>query len=214
MVKLSPSSLNLFKDCPKCFWLRFNKKLKRPEGIFPSLPGGMDKILKERYDRFRAKKQLPPELETTKAQLFQDTKLLNQWRIPQRGLSWEYKDHLLRGAIDDLLQKKKLIVLDFKTRGYPLKEDTHKHYQDQLDIYNLLFRKNGYETEDYSYLAFYHPTSMDDQGKAVFKADLKKMKTDPKRAERLFKRAIKTLEGGIPRADDKCGFCQWANLFS
>lgn len=119
----------------------------------------------------------------------------------------------MRGAIDDLLIKKKLIVLDFKTRGYPLKDDTHEHYQDQLDIYNLLFRKNGYETEDYSYLAFYYPTSMDDAGKAVFKAELKKMKTDPENAEKLFKMAIKTLEGPIPKGSKDCGFCRWAGEY-
>jgi xanthosine utilization system XapX-like protein len=49
----------------------------------------------------------------------------------------------------------RLIVLDYKTRGFPLKEDTAAHYQDQLDIYNFLLRKNGYRTEDYGYLLFY-----------------------------------------------------------
>jgi len=40
--KFSPSSLSLLKDCPRCFWLRFNRKINRPDSIFPSLPGGMD----------------------------------------------------------------------------------------------------------------------------------------------------------------------------
>ena len=58
----SPSRLSLIKDCPRCFWLHFNKGIKRPEGIFPSLPNGMDKILKAHFDAFRDKEQLPPEL--------------------------------------------------------------------------------------------------------------------------------------------------------
>ena len=41
-VTLSPSSLNLMKDCPRCFWVQFNKGIKRPNGIFPSLPSGID----------------------------------------------------------------------------------------------------------------------------------------------------------------------------
>jgi hypothetical protein len=44
--KLSPSSLSLLKECPRCFWLQFNKGIRRPSTVFPSLPGGMDRILK------------------------------------------------------------------------------------------------------------------------------------------------------------------------
>ncbi|MCX6774543.1 MAG: hypothetical protein NTY99_00435 [DPANN group archaeon] len=50
-IKLSPSSLNLFKDCPRCFWLDKIKGISRPEGIFPSLPSGIDKVLKEHFDK-------------------------------------------------------------------------------------------------------------------------------------------------------------------
>ena len=45
-VYLSPSALNVFNDCPRCFWLDKNKRMKQPRGIFPSLPSGMDKVLK------------------------------------------------------------------------------------------------------------------------------------------------------------------------
>ncbi len=50
--KLSPSSLNLMQDCPRCFWLTQHKVWKRPAGIFPSLPSGMDRILKIHFDKF------------------------------------------------------------------------------------------------------------------------------------------------------------------
>ena len=60
--KLSPSSLNLMKECPRCFWLAKHKVWKRPSGIFPSLPSGMDKILKVHFDKFMEKDELPPEL--------------------------------------------------------------------------------------------------------------------------------------------------------
>ena len=48
--KLSPSALNLFLNCPKCFWLDRNKGKKRPRGIYPSLPGGMDAVIKNYFD--------------------------------------------------------------------------------------------------------------------------------------------------------------------
>ena len=58
--KLSPSQLNLFKECPRCFWLHHHKVWKRPAGIFPSLPSGMDRILKAHFDKFMEKGQMPP----------------------------------------------------------------------------------------------------------------------------------------------------------
>lgn len=61
--KLSPSSLNLFKECPRCFWLAQHKVWKRPEGIFPSLPSGMDGVLKIHFDNFMARGVLPPEIQ-------------------------------------------------------------------------------------------------------------------------------------------------------
>ena len=80
--KFSPSSLSLLKDCPRCFWLKFNKDIKRPDTIFPSLPSGMDKILKVHFDFFMKKRELPPELSELKGyKLFDDEELLKIWRI-------------------------------------------------------------------------------------------------------------------------------------
>ena len=210
--KLSPSSLGLMKECPRCFWLRFNKGIKRPETGFPTLPAGMDRILKEHFDRFRDRGLLPPELHELKGvKLFDNVKLLEVWRNNLRGIQWVDKEgNVLRGAVDNVLQKgKKLIVLDYKTRGYPLKEDTAERYQDQLDIYNFLLRKTGYETEDYAYLLFYHPDKVDDDGDVVFNTDLVDRKISVKNAERILKEALGVLEGEMPESGDECGFCEW-----
>ena len=213
--KFSPSSLSLLKDCPRCFWLHFNKGIKRPAGIFPSLPSGMDRVLKVHFDRFRADNKLPPELKDKKidAGLFQDIDQLNEWRNARKGLSWaDSNGNILRGAVDDLLQKGgRLIVLDYKTRGFPCKEDTHKHYQDQLDIYNFLLRKNGHKTEDYAYLLFYVPKEVNARGDVVFDVDVVKMKIDTKNAEKILKAAIELLEGEMPKPDEECEFCKWIN---
>lgn len=211
--KLSPSSLGLMKECPRCFWLRFNKGIKRPEVGFPTLPAGMDRVLKNHFDKFRDKGQLPPELRKLKGvKLFGDKELLEVWRNNLRGIQWTDKEgNVLRGAVDNILQKgKKLIVLDYKTRGYPLKEDTAERYQDQLDIYNYLLRKNGYETEDYAYLLFYHPDKVDDDGDVVFNTDLVDRKISVGNAEVIFKEAIGILKGEMPGSGEECGFCEWA----
>ena len=208
--KLSPSTINLLKDCPRCFWLSYNG-VKRPRGIFPSLPSGMDKVLKEHFDSFMAKGKLPPELKSLKGvKLFTDKAKLDIWRNNFKGIQWDTKDFKLKGAVDNILEKgKKLIVLDYKTRGFPVKEDTHTHYIDQLALYNFLLRKNGYKTEDYSYLIFYHPKNVLADGSVVFHDHLIKIKTSVKDAEKLLNKAVKVLKGKEPKAAEKCEYCKY-----
>jgi hypothetical protein len=209
---LSPSTLNVFKDCPRCFWLQFRKNLKRPEGIFPSLPSGMDRILKEHFDSYIGKDALPPELVKNKvdAKLFDDKKLLEKWRDMKRGLVYtDEKGNILKGCVDNILVKdKKLIVLDYKTRGYEPRVDTHEHYRNQMDFYNFLLRKNGHETEEYSYLLFYHPDKVVDNI-FLFHTNLVKIDVNVKHAEQVWKNALALLEEGMPDASKECEYCRY-----
>ncbi|MEM3126988.1 MAG: hypothetical protein QW331_02890 [Candidatus Woesearchaeota archaeon] len=75
------------KECPRCFWLAFNKDIKRPDTVFPSLPSGMDKILKEHFDKFMRKGELPPELQ----QLNGEVKLFDDKSIFQHKKAYIYK---------------------------------------------------------------------------------------------------------------------------
>lgn len=210
--KLSPSSLSLMQECPRCFWLDKHNVWKRPASIFPSLPSGMDRILKIHFDKFRDKGELPPELcnngECTKMKLFDNKELMEDWRNNFKGIRWEDKDgNVLFGAVDNLLMKgNKLIVLDYKTRGYACKDDTANHYQNQLDIYNFLLRKNDYETEDYAFLLFYVPMQVAGTGEVIFDTTLKKMKVDVKNAERIFENAIDLLNKDCPEKT-----CEWCD---
>jgi len=219
--KLSPSSLSLMEECPRCFWLHHNKDKKRPAGIFPSLPSGMDSILKIHFDKFMEKNQLPPELkenpECKGCKLFDDKEKLRAWRNNLKGISWTDKEgNLLHGAVDNLLVKgKKIIVLDYKTRGFPLKDDTAEHYQNQLNIYNFLLRKNGYETEDYAFLLFYVPKEVAETGEVIFNTHLIKMKTDVDEAEKLWKKALKLLNSPCPKKhEEEAEKCAWCELIS
>jgi hypothetical protein len=210
--KLSPSSLNLMKECPRCFWLDKHKVWKRPSGIFPSLPSGMDKILKEHFDKFRDKNQLPPEIcenkECDGMKLFNEPELMKVWQNNFKGVSWKDDEgNELHGAIDNILVKeKKLIVLDYKTRGYPVKEDTAEHYRQQQNIYNFLLRKNDYKTEDYFFLLFYVPKEVMETGEVIFDTELVKMDVDVKSVERVWKKALNLLNGEEP--EGKCEWCE------
>lgn len=211
--RFSPSSLGLLKDCPRCFWLRFNQGVERPDGIFPSLPSGMDRVLKAHFDSFRGRSMLPPELAGLKGvELFDNVELLEAWRDGRRGIRWaDGEGNVLMGAIDNLLKiQDKLVVLDYKTRGYPLRDDTHHYYQDQMDIYTFLLRKNGYPTEDYAYLLFYHPNRVNEGGDVMFHTDIVKLGISVSNAERIFREALQVLGQDVPVPSESCGFCRWA----
>lgn len=174
----------------------------------------MDRILKTHFDRFRDLGTLPPELSTLNGEvrLFNNKILLDLWRNNRKGIRWaDEAGNEIMGAVDNLLQKDdKLIVLDYKTRGYALKEDTHKHYQNQMDVYNFLLRKNGHSTEDYAYLLFYHPHEVEEDGDVVFNTDLIKLDISVKNAETLFKEALRVLNEDMPECSEECEFCGWA----
>ena len=120
-IRLSPTTgLNLYNDCQRCFWLQYRENITRPRGIFPSLPGGMDGVIKKYFDRFRG--GLPPELDgKVEGTLIADQALLNRWRNWKTGL--EYRDSarnaVLFGALDDCLVNAsgQHVPLDYKTRG-------------------------------------------------------------------------------------------------
>ena len=210
--RLSPSSLNLMAECPRCFYLTQHKKWKRPEGPFPSLPSGMDRILKAHFDAFRDKGMLPPEIAENghckDMKLFDDAEKMKVWQSNFKGVSWKDKEgNELHGAVDNILVKgKKLIVLDYKTRGYAVKDDTAEHYRLQQNVYNFLLRKNGYETEDYFFLLFYVPSKVLETGQVIFETELVKMDVDVKMAEKAWKDALKLLNGDCPT---KC--CEWCD---
>jgi len=85
--KFSATGMSLLEECQRCFWLQHNKGIKRPEGIFPSLPSGMDKILKTHFDSFMEKGKLPPELkDIDDVKLFDNRELLEEWRNNRKGI--------------------------------------------------------------------------------------------------------------------------------
>jgi len=214
--KISPSSISLMNECPRCFWLDKHKVWIRPNGIFPSLPSGMDSILKKHFDKFRDRGEMPPELlkgnECKDMNLFgkndEEKEFLRKWRDNLKGIKFEDGyGNILFGALDNVLVKgNKLIVLDYKTRGFPLKENTHTYYQNQHDVYNFLLRKNGFQTEDYSFLLFYIPEKVSQTGEIIFDTKLIKMKINPDNGFNLFLMALKLLSEECPQK--RCVWCE------
>lgn len=215
-IKLSPSTISLFLECPRCFWMQFNAGIKRPATIFPSLPAGMDSVLKKHFDRHRHDHSLPEELDGKfDGRLFDDGAKLEIWRSSYQGL--RYRDEntgaVLMGALDDLFVTSdgKYAPLDFKTRGSPRKNDTHSYYQHQMDIYSFLLEKNSLPPADFAILVFYHPTGVDERHNVIFDPDPVKVPVDRKHGEKLFLEAVACLLGAEPKPSRDCGFCGWVS---
>lgn len=212
VYKLSPHTLNLYSECRRCFWSCINEKKSRPSGPFPSLPGGMDLVIKKYFDLYRVKQELPPEVEELSGvKLFDDSDALNTWRNQWKGLVWKNPaGHLLHGALDEVLQVDdgELVVMDYKTRGFPLKK-APDYYTLQMEVYNALLRKNGFKTKDYAYLLFFYPREFTREGAVAFNKQLIKVSTSVAHAEQVFKEAIMLLDGQKPERSGNCVFCQW-----
>lgn len=53
MIKISRSKIDLFLECPRCFYLDVVKKIKRPPGFPFNLNNAVDMLLKKEFDRHR-----------------------------------------------------------------------------------------------------------------------------------------------------------------
>jgi len=218
-IKLSPSALNLFRDCPRCFWLEKNRRIKRPRGIFPSLPGGMDRVIKAYFDGFRKLGKLPEEMtgpEFLGITLFEDQKQLDLWREWKTGLCFTDEDgSMLSGALDDLLVKEgAYIPFDYKTKGTPTtQEDALRYYQSQLNGYALMLEGNQLATAGYGYLLYFSPKNVLGPGQVRFEVQPIRIKTDTGQARTLFREAVKVLGGPLPVSSPGCEYCAWLRNF-
>ncbi|MBI2625372.1 MAG: PD-(D/E)XK nuclease family protein [Candidatus Nealsonbacteria bacterium] len=218
-IRLSASSLNLFLECPKCFWAYKAKGVKKPEQSF-ALQNNFDRILKPYFDKFRAKGELPPELVgQVEGKLMPDQGLIDRWRDAMRPVlayqDKEQSDFVLVGALDDcLFDGEYYIPVDFKTTGSAaFEENAKKYYQHQLNIYNFLLEQGGYKTKGIAYLVYYKPDNVADKGIINFQVGVKKMETSHEMALKLFQDGIKTLLGPIPKSSPFCQYCSWSSDF-
>lgn len=215
-VTISATSLSLYLECKRCFWMQIKNGRRRPSGPFPALPGGIDRVMKEYFDSFRGK-GLPPELiGKIDAELFSDQEKLNNWRMWQRGLAYfdKTKNAQLVSALDDLLVdgNGKYIPFDFKTKGAQVKEGAEKYNQLQIDTYALLLDENRMEIAGFGILMYLWPKGVNDNLIIPFAMELRRVNTDPAFAKKLFYEAIEFLNGPTPPHVEDCKFCQWNRL--
>jgi len=214
MIKISPKSLNLYFECPLCFWLTKNRGVTRPSPYPFQLNLEVDNILKQDFDKHRQSGGSHPLLEANNipAKLFQNQTLLNEWRDNSKGLRYEGDDALLYGVLDDVLDfgDGKLAPFDYKTTGEKV-PDVYDKFQLQMDIYTYLLEKNGYSTPKKAVLAFYIIDKDNAfEGKLPFRKEIHIMDTDSSYVEKSFKEVIEFLKKEAPKEhSQECVFGKW-----
>lgn len=158
MTKISRSKLELFIDCPKCFWLDLHEKIKRPPPMPYTINNAVDYLLKQEFDIHREKGTPHPVMKKHKidAVPFAHEKI-NTWRHNFTGVQHHHKptDFLVYGAVDDIWvnPKGELMVVDYKATGAN-QHNVYDSYKRQMEIYQWLLRKNGFEVSAIGYFVF------------------------------------------------------------
>jgi hypothetical protein len=215
-IQLSPNSLNLYFECPLCFWLEKRMGIKRPQPYPYALNTAVDVLLKEEFDYYRKKLELHPLLAAynVAAKLFPNQKLLNEWRNNRKGIRhYDVKsDATLFGAVDDVLEfpDGRLTPLDYKSTGSKVPQ-VYDRFQLQMDIYTFLLEKNGYSTNRKGCLAFYVVDKNSGfKDRLPFKKEIQFIETDPLYVPEVFGEAVDLLRKDRPSSHSPdCQYGRW-----
>lgn len=163
--RLSRSKIELFVECPCCFYIDNKLGTARPRGPSFTLNVAVDALLKKEFDAHRKAKSAHPLMTSygIDAVPFQH-KDMDTWRENFEGV--EYKDKetgfTVSGAVDDIWvnPKGELLVVDYKATSKDGKLETlddsswAPQYARQMGVYQWLLRKNGFTVSDTGYFVY------------------------------------------------------------
>jgi len=162
--RLSRSKIELFLNCPRCFYLDKKLGVKRPSSPPFNLNNAVDALLKKEFDAYRASGTPHPLMKQNgiDAVPFAHDKM-DEWREALRG-GVRYVHPAtgfdVTGAVDDLWINPagELIVVDYKATSklgeVNLDADWQISYKRQLEVYQWLLRKNGFKVSDTGYFVY------------------------------------------------------------
>src|SRR3989338_392496 len=167
---ISRSKIDMFYDCPRCFYMDRRLKVKRPSMPGFSLNSAVDTLLKNEFDLLR-KEQKPHELMV----LYKIDALpfnhpdLPVWRDDVHkyiGASVVHEPTNLEvcGIVDDIWVRPngELIIVDYKstsTKEEISLEDKYKQgYKRQMELYQWIYRKKGFTVSNTGYFVYANAT--------------------------------------------------------
>jgi len=221
--KVSRSKIDLFIECPRCFWLETRLKISRPGLPGWSLNSAVDHLLKLEFDAIRAggvQHPLQKKYGIDARPVAHDK--LNAWRQNFQGVEalHEPTNLLITGAIDDLWQngKDEYIVVDYKSTSragtiYKLgSKPWDDQYRRQLEVYQWLLRQNGLKVSNIGYWVYCNALKNKDgfDGKLEFDITLVSHKGNDSWIEPKLMKIKECLEmPDIPHPGVSCEHCRF-----
>lgn len=162
--KLSRSNIELFVDCPKCFYIDRKHGVGRPPGYPFNLNSAVDALLKKEFDQYRANGEPHPLMVENKIDAIPFAHPdLDKWRENFVGIQYHHSstNFMITGAVDDIWVNPlgELIVIDYKATSkndeiVTLDEDWHLGYKRQMEIYQWLLRQIGFKVSNTGYWVY------------------------------------------------------------
>lgn len=220
--RLSRSKIDLFVECPRCFYLDRRLGIGRPPGFPFALNSAVDKLLKQEFDIHRTSGNPHPLITKygVDARPVAHEKL-KEWRENFIGIQFLHKrtSFLVTGAIDDLWinSKEEYLVVDYKSTSKigkieALDKDWQDGYKRQMEVYQWLLRQNGYPVSDTGY--FVYCNGLTDNrafdGKLEFEVTLIAYRGSDSWIEKTLEAAFRCLNAvELPPAGKNCDYCQY-----
>ncbi|MGD9954217.1 MAG: PD-(D/E)XK nuclease family protein [Burkholderiales bacterium] len=150
---LSRTKVDLFLECPRCFYLDRRLGISRPAGFPFNLNSAVDALLKKEFDAHRARGEPHPLMTGAGLNAVPHAHpQLGEWRSNFKGVRTVHEQSGLElfGAIDDLwrdLGTNELIVADYKATSKDAEVTLDAEWQDgykrQMEFYQWLLRRQG-----------------------------------------------------------------------
>ncbi len=221
--KLSRSKIDLFFECPRCFYLDNKLGTKRPGMPSFNLNIAVDTLFKKEFDIYRTEKKPHPLMveNSIDAIPFMHTDI-DTWRENFEGITYldSETNLLISGAIDDIWKKSdgSLIVVDYKATS---KEGSIKtlsdspweeQYKRQIGVYQWLFTKNGFDVDPTGYFVYANArTDREEFNNTLhFETTLVPCKGDIGWINETLKDIKKCLDSDMyPLSGMKCEYCPY-----
>lgn len=220
--KLSRSKIDLFLECPRCFYLDRRLGVGRPPGYPFALNSAVDTLLKQEFDIHRARGTQHPLIKKYGVDARPiPHKDLNAWRHNFTGVRYLHQttNLLIFGAIDDLWQNSQgeYIVVDYKATAKDqaiteLNKGWHISYKRQMEVYQWLLRQNGYPVSDTGYFVYCNGRTDKEafDGKLEFDVTLIPYKGDDGWVDKTILEIYRCLNSDrIPDAAPECDYCSY-----
>lgn len=225
--KLSRSKIDLFLECPRCFYLDNKLGIKRPPGYPFSLNSAVDALLKKEFDLLRKNGETHQLIKAygIDAKPVNHPKL-NQWRNNFKGVSYLHSGTGIKvsGAIDDLWvnSQNEYIVVDYKATAkdeeiIELNKEWQDSYKRQIEVYQWLLRQNGLTVSDIGYFVYCNGRTDVEKfdGKLEFDITLIPYEGNDSWVEKTIFQIKEILESEqIPSANPDCDYCNYRNAIN